>query len=159
MPDETHDAASNAQAAVRWAEREFVTTNLIHGRDEEGNAYNIIVRTSIVRTSDDQLLTMSQLLMVTLLDEFLNDHPASDIARLLDNWQIGQAMREAGPHRVVVTTHGAGVPQSPALPRAAHGLLILHNRYGTFGTSWERTPWHTTQRAAWEALRRASADG
>jgi hypothetical protein len=26
------------------------------------------------------------------------------------------------------------------------------------GTGWERTPWHATQRAAWEALRRASAD-
>jgi len=24
------------------------------------------------------------------------------------------------------------------------------------GTGWERTPWHTTQRAAWEALRSVS---
>lgn len=48
--------------------------------------------------------------MVTLLDEFLSDHLASDIARLLDNWQIGQAMREAGrSHRVVVTSHGLRV--------------------------------------------------
>ena len=123
MPDETHDAASNAQAAVRWAEREFATTNLIHGR--EGGGYSIIVRTSIVRTSDDQLLTVSQLLMVTLLDEFLSDHPASDIARLLDNWQIGQAMREAGPHRVVVTTHGLRV-EAPVIEE--------HLRYGLYGT-------------------------
>jgi hypothetical protein len=25
----------------------------------------------------------------------------------------------------------------------------------TTGTGWERTPWHATQRAAWEALRKA----
>jgi hypothetical protein len=91
MPDERHDAASNAQAAVRWAEREFATTNLIHGRDEERGGYSIIVR-----TSDDPLLTVNQLLMVTLLDEFLNNDPASEIARLLNHWQIGQAMQEVG---------------------------------------------------------------
>jgi hypothetical protein len=103
MPDERHDAASNAQAAVRWAEREFATTNLIHGR--EGGGYSIIVR-----TSDDPLLAVNQLLMVTLLDEFLSDHTASEIAPLLDNWQVGQAMREAGrSQRVVVTTHGLRV--------------------------------------------------
>jgi hypothetical protein len=27
------------------------------------------------------------------------------------------------------------------------------------GTGWERTPWHATQRAAWEALRQVSAVG
>jgi hypothetical protein len=26
------------------------------------------------------------------------------------------------------------------------------------GTGWERTPWHATQRAAWEALRRQQAN-
>jgi hypothetical protein len=26
------------------------------------------------------------------------------------------------------------------------------------GTGWERTPWRATQRAAWEALRKASRD-
>jgi hypothetical protein len=25
-------------------------------------------------------------------------------------------------------------------------------------TAWERTPWHATQRAAWEALRKAEED-
>jgi len=25
---------------------------------------------------------------------------------------------------------------------------------GVDGTGWERTPWHATQRAAWEALKR-----
>ena len=99
------DTESNALAAVRWAEREFATTDLIHGRDEERGGYSIIVR-----TSDDLLPTANHLLMVTLLDEFLSDRAASEIALLLDNWQIGQAMREAGrSRRVVVTTHGLRV--------------------------------------------------
>jgi hypothetical protein len=31
-----------------------------------------------------------------------------------------------------------------------------HSPTSATGTGWERTPWHATQRAAWEALRRAS---
>jgi hypothetical protein len=27
------------------------------------------------------------------------------------------------------------------------------------GTGWERTPWHATQRAAWEALKKISTIG
>jgi hypothetical protein len=30
-----------------------------------------------------------------------------------------------------------------------------HSPTRATGTGWERTPWHATQRAAWEALRRA----
>jgi hypothetical protein len=30
-----------------------------------------------------------------------------------------------------------------------------HSPTGAIGTSWERTPWHAVQRAAWEALRNA----
>jgi hypothetical protein len=30
-----------------------------------------------------------------------------------------------------------------------------HSPTGAIGTGWERTPWHATQRAAWEALSRA----
>jgi hypothetical protein len=33
-----------------------------------------------------------------------------------------------------------------------------HSPTSATGTGWERTPWHATQRAAWDALRRASAD-
>jgi hypothetical protein len=44
------EIAANAQVAVSWPEREFATTNLIHGRDQERAAYSIIVR-----TSEDQL--------------------------------------------------------------------------------------------------------
>jgi len=33
-----------------------------------------------------------------------------------------------------------------------------HSPTSATGTGWEHTPWHATQRAAWEALRRA-ADG
>jgi hypothetical protein len=46
MPEERQDAASNAQVAVRWAEREFSTSNLIHGRDQEHGGYSIILRAS-----------------------------------------------------------------------------------------------------------------
>ena len=31
-----------------------------------------------------------------------------------------------------------------------------HSPTSATGTAWERTPWHATQRAAWEALRRGS---
>jgi hypothetical protein len=31
-----------------------------------------------------------------------------------------------------------------------------HSPTSATGTGWERTPWQPTQRAAWEALRRAS---
>jgi len=30
-----------------------------------------------------------------------------------------------------------------------------HSPTSAIGTGWERTPWHATQRAAWEALRQA----
>ncbi len=29
-----------------------------------------------------------------------------------------------------------------------------HSLTSATGTGWERTPWHATQRAAWEALRK-----
>jgi hypothetical protein len=31
-----------------------------------------------------------------------------------------------------------------------------HSPTSTTGTGWERSPWHATQRAAWEALRRVN---
>ncbi len=33
-----------------------------------------------------------------------------------------------------------------------------HSPTSATGTGWERTPWHATQRAAWEALKRANAN-
>jgi len=33
-----------------------------------------------------------------------------------------------------------------------------HSITSTTGTGWERTPWHATQRAAWEALKKAGAE-
>jgi len=32
-----------------------------------------------------------------------------------------------------------------------------HSPTSAAGTGWERTPWHATQRAAWEALKRREA--
>ena len=34
-----------------------------------------------------------------------------------------------------------------------------HSPTSATGTGWERTPWHATQRAAWEALKRADCAG
>jgi len=34
-----------------------------------------------------------------------------------------------------------------------------HSPTSATGTGWERTPWHATQRAAWEPLRQASREG
>jgi hypothetical protein len=38
------------------------------------------------------------------------------------------------------------------------GLSLAAGRAttGATGTGWERTPWHATQRAAWEALKRVN---
>ena len=33
-----------------------------------------------------------------------------------------------------------------------------HSPTSATRTGWERTPWHATQRAAWEALKKASVD-
>ena len=105
MPDQRHDAASNAQVAVRWAEREFTSSNLIHGRDQEHGGYSIIVR-----ASEDPLLLVNQLRTVTLTDEFLSGYSADEIALLLDHWEVGNTMKWAGPsQRVVVTTQGVRV--------------------------------------------------
>ena len=105
MPEERHDAASNAQVAVRWAEREFNTSNLIHRRDQEHGGYSVIVR-----ASEDPLLLVNQLLTVTLTDEFLSDYSADEIALLLDHWKVGNTMKWAGhSQRVVVTTQGVRV--------------------------------------------------
>jgi hypothetical protein len=46
-----------------------------------------------------------------------------------------------------------------AVPRLAREVLhereIEHSPTSATGTGWARTPWHATQRAAWEALRKA----
>jgi hypothetical protein len=33
--------------------------------------------------------------------------------------------------------------------------VLHHALTSATGTAWERTPWHATQRAAWEALKKA----
>ena len=91
--------AANAGLAVTWVEREFDTTNLIHGRDEELAGYSLIVR-----TAEDQLP------MVTLLDESLSDYAVTEVELLLDVWRVGNAMSWAGPsQRVVVMKQGLRV--------------------------------------------------
>jgi hypothetical protein len=36
---------------------------------------------------------------------------------------------------------------------------VEHSPTSATGTGWERTPWHATQRAAWEALKKAGTSG
>jgi hypothetical protein len=95
--------AFHVEAILRWVEREFTTpiSHIIHGRDEERGGYTIIVR-----TSGDPLMILNQLVMVTLLDEFLCNHTASESARWLEHWRVGDTMKWAGCRRVVVTRQG-----------------------------------------------------
>jgi hypothetical protein len=37
-----------------------------------------------------------------------------------------------------------------------HTTGMEHSPTSATGTGWERTPWHATQRAAWDALRRTT---
>jgi hypothetical protein len=92
---------------LRWVEREFTTpiSHIIHGRDEERGGYTIIVR-----TSDDPLIQVNQLPMVTLLDDFLSGNSFAQIGLLLDVWRSGHTMRSAGAsQRVIVTSQGLHV--------------------------------------------------
>jgi hypothetical protein len=37
---------------------------------------------------------------------------------------------------------------------ARQGFHLEHSPTSATGSAWERTPWHATQRAAWEAMRK-----
>lgn len=57
------------------------------------------------------------------------------------------------------TTSGKKPPSATQPPdeRAATSYTtgMEHSPMSATGTGWEPTPWHATQRAAWEALKRA----
>jgi hypothetical protein len=56
--------------------------------------------------------------------------------------------------------HGAAHAHFGASVRATfYTTGIEHPPTSATGTGWERTPWHATQRAAWEALTTAGVDG
>jgi hypothetical protein len=38
-----------------------------------------------------------------------------------------------------------------------HTTGMEHSPVAATGTAWERTPWHATQRAAWEALKKTAS--
>jgi hypothetical protein len=75
-----------------------------------------------------------------------------DHSRLLPSLRAGWDEHGEG-------TRLATMPQNGVEPAAvARDLLhdwMEHSPTSAIGTGWERTPWHATQRAAWEALRRA----
>ena len=39
-----------------------------------------------------------------------------------------------------------------------HCMVVEHSPTSATGTAWERTPWRATQRAAWEALKKADGN-
>ena len=41
--------------------------------------------------------------------------------------------------------------------REVFAKFIEHSPVSAIGTSWEKTPWHAVQRAAWEALKHSEA--
>ena len=45
-----------------------------------------------------------------------------------------------------------------ALMRDLYTTGMEHSPTSATGAGWERTPWHATQRAAWEALTKAETD-
>ncbi|MBI3455469.1 MAG: hypothetical protein HY002_06750 [Candidatus Rokubacteria bacterium] len=45
---------------------------------------------------------------VSVSEEFLNDHPAPEIATLLLEWALGSMLRTTRRRRVIVTTAGLG---------------------------------------------------
>jgi len=74
----------------------------------------------------------------------------------LDSW--------SGIGHVTVGMARQGCDNSPGMTSAAGARTFSttgmeHSPRSATGTGWERTPWHATQRAAWEALQQASRDG
>jgi hypothetical protein len=67
---------------------------------------------------------------------------------------------DEGTKRRVPWPHSGVTANSPATTSAAgvatfYTTGMEHSPTSATGTGWERTPWHATQRAAWEALRKA----
>ena len=69
-------------------------------------------------------------------------------------------MRVGTPPVAIFTKEGVPGLRSPALTRydepglaaTFYTMGMEHSPTSATGTGWERTPWHATQRAAWEAL-------
>ncbi len=126
MPEERHDAASNAQVAVRWAEREFNTSNLTHGRDQEHGGYSIIVR-----ASEDPLLLVNQLLTMTLTDKFLSDYSADEVALLLDHWEVGNNDEVGGALPARGRHDTGGTRASPEICPRLRTVNWIHGEWRT----------------------------
>jgi hypothetical protein len=61
-----------------------------------------------------------------------------------------------------LATSGEGVAVSDAASRRTRATFYTtgmeHSPTSVTGTGWEPTPWHATQQAAWEALRKSKED-
>jgi hypothetical protein len=79
------------------------------------------------------------------------DHPLWALRTLLDSW--------SGIGHVAVGMHRQGYDlqltqyDERGWRTTFYTTGMEHSPTSATGTGWERTPWHATQRAAWEALR------
>ena len=59
---------------------------------------------------------VNQLLMVTLADAFLSDHSSSEVALLLDVWEVGKTMRWAGAGPTCARDDSGLARRTPMMP-------------------------------------------
>src|SRR6267142_5979699 len=98
---------------------------------------------------------LGRLLLVTLeaARRRADAHPLPTLRTWLDSW--------AGIGHVAVGMHRQGydlqLTQYDERGRRAtfYATGMEHSPTSATGTGWERTPWHATQRAAWETLKKA----
>jgi hypothetical protein len=85
------------------------------------------------------------------------------VTRTVESGLLARLLVRHRPDRRGDAPPGLRPPVDP-VRRARLAGDFLHDRMehsptSATGTGWERTPWHATQRAAWEALKKASLDG
>ncbi len=100
---------------------------------------------------------LGRLLLVTLEAARVNaDLPVLDALRSwLDSWRgIGDVERgmERQGYDLQLTRY-----DEKGWRATFYTTGIEHSITSATASAWERTPWHSTQRAAWEALRKAGA--
>ena len=90
---------------------------------------------------------------------FIGIHHTEQGAYRAEEIELAQALA----HHVMIAVHEQELAEQHRQAailneRTRMARDLLHDRDGTLahecdGHGWERTPWHATQRAAWEALR------
>ena len=94
----------------------------------------------------------SRLLLVTLEATSLRPTPTCCQRSALGSWRGLGAVEHGMAHQGYdLPAHGT---PSGTGGRRCYTTGMEHSPTSATGTAWERTPWHATQRAAWEALTR-----